>query len=599
MRENRLIRIASVNGEPVTIDEYKQSYNNLLQQLRQSFGNNLNDEMMKMLQVDKQAFDQLVNQKLMLQQAQRLNFTVSDQELVDNIRNMPVFQNNGNFDGRRYQLVLNNARLSPEGFEALQKDAMMIGKLRSFITETVKLSDLEAWEWYKWQNAAINMDMVLFEPENFKNMSTSAEEIKKYYDDNKNSYKTDPKIKVSYLYFDPNAYIAKVKVPDKEVALYYEENPDEFKTPKTVEARHILFRVASDAKDEDVEAARKKALDVLKLAKDGQDFAELAKQYSEGPTKDTGGLLGAFRKEAMVKPFSDKAFSMKEGEISDPVRTQFGWHIIKVEKINEASTLPKGKAEEQIRQKLLKERSKLSAWDDAESVYETIFDGDDLEQVAKDQGLVFRTTDFFSQNEPPEDIINARAFAAAAFDLSVMQISEIQDFEDGFYILQVTEKKVPEIPELNLVEEKVKADLVKKKQGEKAKDEATLFLDTLKSGKTMAEAGMEFDVTSKASGFIKRNDPLPDIGYESSVSRAAFQLSEKEPLPEAPISGQKGYFVIQFQGKKMPELSAFDEEKTKTKDGLLQLKKQRAFDAWLAQVKEESDITVEEGFFQE
>ena len=599
MRENRMIRIASVNGEPVTIDEYKESYNNLLGQLRQSLGDNLNDEMMKMLRVDKQAFDQLVDQKLLLQQAQRLNFSISDQELSNTIRNMPVFQNAGNFDSRRYQLVLNNARLSPEGFEAIQKDAMLIQKIRTFITDTVKISYLEAWEWYKWQNASINIDVVLFEPDNFKNMTTSAEEIKKYFDEHKDTYKTDPKIKVGYLHFDPKTYSAKVKVPQEEIVLYYEDNPDEFKTPKTVEARHILIKVASDAPDDEVETARKKTLDVLKQAKEGADFAELAKQYSEGPTKDTGGYLGAFPKEAMVKPFSDKAFSMKAGEISEPVRTQFGWHVIKVEKVNEASTLPKGKAEEKIRKKLIEERSKLSAWDNAESIYETIFDGDDLKKLAKDQGLVFRSTDFFTQKELPKDIKNPQAFATAAFDLSVMQISEIQDFEDGFYILQVIEKIPPEIPELTLVEEKVQADLIKEKQREKAKEEATLYLEALKSGKSMSEAGEQFDVTTTTTDFFKRNESIPNIGYESAVSRAAFKLSEKNNLPENPISGQKGFFVIQFTERKEPELTAFDEEKTKTKESLLQLKKRKAFDAWLSQVKKESEISVEEGFFKE
>ena len=140
-----------------------------------------------------------------------------------------------------------------------------------------------------------------------------------------------------YLKFEPGNYVAKVEISEDEISEYYEEHPDEFQNPKTVEARHILIKVGQDAADEEVAKAKDKIQDILKKARSGQDFAELARQYSEGPSKDKGGLLGSFRREAMVKPFADKAFSMQAGDISEPVRTRFGWHIIKVEKVNEAT----------------------------------------------------------------------------------------------------------------------------------------------------------------------------------------------------------------------------------------------------------------------
>ena len=133
---------------------------------------------------------------------------------------------------------------------------------------------------------------------------------------------------------------------------YYEANPEQFKTPKTVEARHILIKVPRDADPDAVERARIKSLAIHKMAIEGKDFAELAKQFSEGPTKDKGGHLGTFKKETMVKPFADKAFSMKTGEISEPVRTPFGWHIIKVETINKAVARSLEESTAQIREKM-------------------------------------------------------------------------------------------------------------------------------------------------------------------------------------------------------------------------------------------------------
>ena len=199
----------------------------------------------------------------------------------------------------------------------------------------------------------MDLDYVLFEPGQFKNIQPTADEIQKFFDEHKETYKTDPEIKVRYLHLNPKNFEAGVTVTAEDIRDYYESNTDKFKDPKTVQARHILIKVDQNAKPEEVESAHQRAEDVLKLAREGQDFAALARQYSEGPTKTKGGDLGTFRREAMVKPFADKAFSMKAGDISDPVRTRFGWHIIKVEKVNQASVLSFDDAKKKIQKKLI------------------------------------------------------------------------------------------------------------------------------------------------------------------------------------------------------------------------------------------------------
>jgi peptidyl-prolyl cis-trans isomerase D len=357
-KSQRSGNVALVNDQPITVEEFRQSYNNLMEQVRRRFGNNLNDEMIKMLQVKKQAMDLLINQRLLLQEAERLNFRVSDAELSDSIRKIGAFQIDGVFDSRRYNDVLNRNRLTPAAFEAMQRESLLMDKLRSFIAGSVKVSDQEANEWYKWDNAQVNIDFVVFEPENYKNITPSAEEIKKFFDVHKGEYKTEPRVKVRYLHFAPDAYASKVNVTDEDINEYYMENQEEFKTPATVNARHILIKVDADAAPEAVEKARLKARDILKMAVEGGNFADLAKKYSQCPSKDKGGDLGSFTRESMVKPFADKAFSMKAGEISDPVRTRFGWHLIKVEKVNEASVTSKDEARDEIRKKTDKRQNK-------------------------------------------------------------------------------------------------------------------------------------------------------------------------------------------------------------------------------------------------
>ena len=588
-------RVASVNGTIITLDDYRESYNNLIEQVRQSFGNNLNEELIRMLQLRKRALDQLVDKTLMLQAAEKLKLTVSDAELAESIRNIRAFQTAGVFDSGRYLNILSRNRLTPEDFEVQQRETLLINKLQGLIVGSIKVSDLEAQQWYIWNNTETDIDYLVLEPQRYKDIKLTEEELRSYFDQHKESYKTDPSIKVRYLYFNPEDYAARVKLTEDDIRDYYESNLDEFKTPETVEARHILIKVDQNADPEQVESARKKAEEIYKLAKQGQDFAELARKYSEGPTKTKGGYLGTFRRQEMVKAFSDKAFSMKAGEISEPVRTPFGWHIIKVEKVNPAKTLTLKEAEADIRIKLTADRAKNMAYDDAEAVYDASFESQNLDRIAAERNLKIQTTGLFTQKKPPQNIKDSARFAAAAFELPVNEISTVQDFTDGYYLLEVVDKVQPQIPELKTVEHKVRNDLLKEKQDQKARDEANLVLKELKEGQPLAAVSQKFKIPVKQTGFFKRNSSIPEIGAESALANIAFQLSDENRLPEEVIKGQKGYYVISFRKRREPSLEGFEKEKETIKNQLLQQKTMKTIDAWIARLRSESKISIEEG----
>jgi peptidyl-prolyl cis-trans isomerase D len=587
--------VASVNGETITAEEYRLAYKRLIEQVQQRFGNNLDEEMIKSLQLPKQAIDQLVDQMLMRQAATELDLQVSDGDLSQSIRNISAFQTAGVFDPRLYKLVLDRNNLSPESFEVRQREMLLIEKLNNIITGSVKVSDDEAVEWYNWNNAMVDLLFVVFEPNRYPDNAVTAEEIQQYFDGRKDAYKTDPQLKVRYLKFEPRNYVAKVEISEVEISEYYEEHPDEFENPKTVEARHILIKVGQDAADDEVAKAKEKIEDILKKARAEQDFAELAKQYSEGPSKDKGGHLGSFRREAMVKPFADKAFSMQAGDISDPVRTRFGWHIIKVEKINEATVSTLADAQNQIRKKLTDEYAKQLAYDGAEFIFDATFEGDTLETAAAENQHVVHTTDFFSNpGGPAKGVQNKGAFAKAAFELPEGEISEIQDFGDGYYLMEIIEKRPAQIPELVAVEEKVRADLIKEKKGEKAQMDAEALLAALKDGVDLAAAIKEFDLKAQSTGFFKRNDAIPNIGFERGISSVAFELSAQNNLPQEVIDGPKGYYVIKFKQRKAPPMVDFDKEREDIQNRLLQQKRFKTFQAWLDQRKNSSEIVIEE-----
>ena len=588
-------RVASVNGDPIMVEEYNETYNRLLEQIKQRYGNRLNDEMLKMLQVKKQTMDQLIEKRLLLTEAKRLAFQVSDEELSSAIKAIPAFQDNGNFDNRRYRAVLTQNRLTPESFEVKQREFILMDKIRSLVSDSVKVSDAEIEDSYQWKNLQIKIDYVLFDPSLISDIRLSEDEVIAYFDAHKVTYKTEPKRKAVYLQFTPEMYHAKVALDSSEIKEYFEANPGEFDTQKTVEASHILFKVDQGASAEQIEKDREKAIKVLKMAKDGKNFAELAKQYSDDPGGKNGGNIGAFKRDAMVEPFGEKAFSMNPGEISDPVRTLFGWHIIKVEKINEAATLTFEQAGPKIIKKLTDEKAKSLAYEDASATYNVTLNAETLSKVAETSKQQLLTAEPFGRSGP-SGVKNPAQFATIAFELAPNAISDVIDSQGTYYILQVVEDIPERIPEFALIADKVRADLTKEKQDEQALKDARQCLSDLKSGKSLKESAGKKGVKTGSTDFFKRNDRIPDIGYEREMSSAAFGLSSEKKTADEPIKGQKGYYVIAFKERKAADPAGLADEKGQITETLSSQKQRRTFEDLLTSLRNSGKIVVENGY---
>jgi len=590
--------IASVNGDAITLEEYRSSYNTLLEQMRQRFGNSLNEDLLKMLQVDQQALNQLIEKRLMMQEAARLKFRVTDEEVIRSIQRIPAFQTNGNFDSRLYTTILNFNRMTPEIFEAVQKESLLMQKLRTYLFNGFRVSENELREYHNWKNAAVSIEYVLFDPQTYADIELTQEAIETYFSDNKDSYKTDPLRRAQYLFFDPRNYEAEIQISDDVIQSYYGEHKSDYASPKTVEARHILFKLETGADDQTVAAAKARAEAVLDLIRKGADFAEMAKKHSEGPSKTNGGHLGTFRKEDMVAPFSEKAFSMQAGEVSEPVQTQFGWHLIKVEKVNPASEQTLDEAADAIRKSLTGEEAKVLAYDKAEAFYESTLEGDDIARVAAELGLTVETTEPFSTRGPDKGIANRRGFAEAAFALTENQISDIVDLKNGYYILQVIETIPSKIPDLATVKKSVEADLLKEMQATLAEEDANDFLQKLKNADQTESSDATERLSFQSTDYFKRSEQIPDIGWDNAISQKAFELSLEQPLPDRAIKGQKGFYVIRLKARRLPDDQEFDKDRQQLQETLVNQKSLKAFNAWLSEARKRSDIRIREEFQQ-
>jgi peptidyl-prolyl cis-trans isomerase D len=356
--EKKASRVAAVNGSYIGMLEFQSMYNNLVEQMRRQFGKQFSPELAETLNLKKQALDQLINRRLILAQAKILGLGVSREELQNAIISYPAFQTDGRFDQQRYQQILRLNKLTPQEFEANQRQDLLISKVQQFITRGTKVLDAEMLSFFHLTQDKVNLAYVQVDPKDFKSQVKVDEvSIRDYFDKHRENYRLPTRRNILYVRFKPQDYIAEVHPTDMEIEDFYRLHEENYKEPEKVRARQILFRIPPKAKTSEIQAIQKRAEMVLELARKGEDFAELARKYSEDSTAAKGGDLGYFTREDMVKPFSDSAFSLEKGEISSLVRTRFGLHIIKVEDIKEESIKPLSEVKESVIQSVKQELS--------------------------------------------------------------------------------------------------------------------------------------------------------------------------------------------------------------------------------------------------
>ncbi len=594
-------RVAAVGKDTISFDEYKASYKRLLAQLQRQFGNNLSDELLKMMQVDKRAMDELINRRLLVQEANRLNLRISDTQLVEHIRAVPEFQANGAFDPERYQMLLRANNLTPEGFEADQRIALIANLLQQMVTEGIAVSEAEARSWFDWDKKKVVVAYAAFKPAAYTPPAPTPEELETFYKETEETYRTAPQINVRYLAFNPAQFKASAQPSDDEINEYYEVNSGEYILPKTVKARHILFKVGPTASDERIEAARKKAEDVLAKVRDGEEFSALAKTYSEGPSAENGGELGEFRYEDMVEPFSEKAFSMAAGEVSEPVRTDFGWHIIKVESVHDREVKSVESVRDEIVAALIQQKSSQLAYEAADNFHYALVDGEafDLAAQAVDKAPV--ETDFFPRNGKPLDVSQSvdSQFSAETFNLlEPNDITDIMDLEGVFYVAQLIARKKGSIPELAAVETDVRAAWIQKKKDEMAKADADACLAAATSAGSLNvpadEAAAPWKV--QTTELFGRDESVAGIDDPAFVS-AAFMLTSKKPVSETVVNGSDGYYVLDLKEVVAPTDEAFEAEKDAVLKRLKAEKSGQAFTRWMDSLRASGDVWIREDLF--
>ena len=586
-----VVKVAEVNGEYISGVDYQKAYRNLVQALQREYKNAWNDNLIKVFDLENRAFNSLVNEKLITQEAKKIGLEVTKKEVQDRILSYPAFQYRGRFDESRYRSLLQQNRMKPEEFEAEISRQLLREKVEQFLTTLLPVTDNEVLDQYTYAQEKVKIGYVQFQPDKFKkDVKLDPAGLAPFFEEHKEDYRIPEKIKVAYIVIDPETFKASATPTDQQITEYYEDNLDKFRQEKEVKARHILFKLSKDASKEEENKVKEKALSVLKMAREGKDFGTLAKEYSEGPTRDKGGELGWFAMGRMVKPFEDVAFKMKKGEISDLVKTPFGYHIIQVEDIKEAHT----KTLEEARPQIIEILTKIATTDMAQEKGLSLIDQMpyevDLTKYASEHNVPIKEGDFFSQNETIPGIGGDAKLKQSLFSLEKGEVSDLVESNGKFYIIQVVDKRPSYLPKLEDVQKKVEADFISHLAEIEAKSKAEQFLSQIKEGKPWDELAKQYQLTTKSSGFITRNDTIPDIGYDPQLVETAFDLSEKNRYPDRVFENERGVYVIMWEGKEGIDEAKYQEEKEDYRQSLTMAKDQILFGDWLENLKKKAQI---------
>jgi peptidyl-prolyl cis-trans isomerase D len=583
--------IATVQGREITAGEFRKTYQAQLQAYRSAYGNNMSEQLLKQLGVEQQILQGMVDERAALAEANRLNISASDEEVRQRILSYPAFQENGAFIGeQRYRQLLRMQQppMQPSDFEESIRNQLTVDKLRASLTDWMSIPDAALDQEYRRRNDKVKLAVVSFTADAFrKDAAASDAEIAAYFAAHSADFKIPEKRKIRYLLIDVDALRGKVVVPAADVERAYNSNIDQYSTPEQVRASHILFK--TEGKDD--AAVKAKAEEVLKQARSGADFAELAKKYSEDESSaKNGGDLDYFSKGRMVPEFDQVAFTLQPGQISDLVKTQFGYHIIKVVDKKAASTKTLADVRQQITDQLAYERAQAEAADLAQKLQKEISKPSDLDVVAKTQGLSVQESGFFARDEPILGLGPSPEASGKAFDMNTGEVAGPLRTSRGFAFETLVAKQDPYVPKIDEVKDRVKDEVIKTKARELSQRKAAEIAAKLRTAPDFEKAAKAAGVDVKTTDLIARDAPIPDLGAAAAVEDAAFKL----PVGgvSEPIATDNGTAVIKVLDKQEVTPEQLGAARDKFREEMLTDRRNRFFSAYMAKAKQKMKIDV-------
>ncbi|MGA9391971.1 MAG: peptidylprolyl isomerase [Candidatus Sulfotelmatobacter sp.] len=588
--------IAKVDGEDITTEEVKDTARGMLQQQGAQLGANA---AMLMPFFAQRAADQLVDRQALVSEAQRLGLKATPQEIKDELqhgRYGEIFFPGGTFIGQaEYQGLLQQHNLTVPTFEDSVGKEILISKLQALITGSASVSDAAIRQEFDKQNTKVKFDYAVLNQDDIKkSLHPTTEELKSFYDSHQKNYANSipEKRKVQYAMIDLSKVENGVQVTHDELQSYYNQHRDQYRVPEQAKVSHILIKTPLPGPDGKVDEkgaaeAQRRAEDILKQLKAGAKFEDLAKKYSEDPgSAKEGGSLGWIGKGRTVPEFEKAAFSLPIGQISDLVKSSYGFHIIRVDARQEAHMNTLEEVKDQIEPILKQQKAPQIAQKQAEDLLQAA-KTQGLDAAASAKGVPVITSDFFSRKDTVPGLGPSPQFMDAVFTTAEKSPPQMAPTSQGFAVFDLLAVKPQSTPTFDEIRSRVEEEFKNERSNVLLSQKAQELSDRAKTEHDLKKASKELGATIKTSEFVAPDGQVPDIG--SMTGQAAVAFSMKPGDISGPINSGTNGAVIQVTEVQAPSEAEFEAKRDQIRDSLLQSKEQELFALFVTNLRDQME----------
>ena len=590
--------LARVGTHEITVTEFRRIYQRQVQEYRLQAGGELSDDLLRSLGVDRQLLQQMIDEYTALSEAERLGIVASDAEVRQRILSFPTFQENGQFIGeQRYRQILQvqNPPMSTTEFEEDVRRQIVIERLQAAVTQWVSVSNEEIEKEHRRRNEKVRVNLVAFRGDDYRDdVEVTDADIEEFYESESLVYQVPEKRKLRFLLIDEAALADSVTPTDAQIQEYYDFNLSRYMTPGQVRASQILLRVG----DDDEAAVEARAAELTAQARAGTDFVGLVTAHSEDEaTVEQGGDLGTFGRGRMVPEIEGAAFALGVDEVSDPVKSPLGYHVIKVTEKQEEYTQPLTEVRSTIINTLKQEQAASRSAALSQAIAAEVSTPEDLDQAASSRGLEVQESAFAAPGEPILGLGLAAEVSSRAFQLEEGEVDGPIGTPVGPAFVTVSDRQDPYVPPLEEVRAQVRDDVLRREALALAQARATEVAASLQEADDFVEVAEAAGLTVGSSELLARGGAFPEVGVNTAVEAVAFALPEGGVSDVLEAGNMAAIVHVVERESATPE--QFGTERTDLRYELLQRRQAQFYQAYLAKTASELPINIDMAALQE
>lgn len=594
-KSNTLGYVAKVNDKIITYEEYQNRYKMADDEIRRYGG---------AVQIDnlsKRILESLVNEKLMLIEAEKLDIPATDLELVSYIRSIPSFQLNGEFNIDQYEMVLRNNGLNPEQYEKAVKDEIKMRKMTNLIYQTQSIAtDKEIENEYNYRKSTITVDYAAIPLNTFeKNIPANPDDaaLKEYYDLTKEIYRVPAEIKVKYISFDKNKFLSNYTVSDEQAKAYYDNNAQLYDKKESADVS-LIYILANNSDNKSMEAAKAKIDEAYSQLQSGKSFAEVADNYTDkNIISAEGGRIGIVEKGLLEKEIDTAVFSTPAKTYSKPVKIANGYVIAYVNEL-----IPAKKYTFEEKKNEIKETIKTSSSAELFNKYllnefQKIADNGSITAIQKaDPAYNANVTelDFIAENAvfPVTAVAIKPETKNALYKMSKGELSQIILDGSMAYIFEIVDKKPSYIPDMD----KIKNQLVIDYRVDKITKEGIKTIESDLAGAGFEQTASKYNASISNVSFVRDNADLEKLFKNDAALIEQIIKTKSGHFLQKPFLLDNNFYIFKVAKITLPEKSGLENEKENISNYISTIKGNTAVEGFTKKAAEKADIKFNQDF---